>query len=323
MRLHKLILQSSLMLILLVAGCAQSTRNAETSQTVGIATPIKTVTNTPKPTLPPAVIPTNTATTIPIMPEEEARAQLLDLLADNGGCRLPCLLGITPGKTTYTEARAILLPFTGISISTYLEDGVDSVWLTYDEGETRTFVELSYLYTNDGIINDIAFKTGEYKETSDERSPIYDSEIFGERLRPYMLTGILSEFGKPTSVVIHTSGKQITGSGGFEVLLFYPEQGIFVHYTTQMETVGDNARGCPANAQAELELYPSGDVDAFAKALSQTIWAFAWPELAENPSWKSIDKATSMSLEQFYETFRHPTDKCIETPLKGWYVPDQ
>lgn len=323
MRLHIIILQSSLMLTLLIAGCTQSNRNTETSETVDIATSIKTITNTPKPTLPPAVIPTNIATAIPILPEEEARAQLLDLLADNGGCRLPCLLGITPGKTTYMEARAILLPFSGISISTYLnEDGVDSVWLTYDEGETRTFVELSYLYTNDGIINDIAFKTGEYKETSDERSPIYDSEIFGERLRPYMLPGILSEFGKPTSVVIHTSGKQITGSGGFEILLFYPEQGIFVHYTTQMESEGVNARGCPANAQVELRLYPSGDVDTFTNELSQTIWAFAWPELAENPSWKSIDKATTMSLDQFYETFRQPTDRCIETPLKGWYVPE-
>ena len=91
-----------------------------------------------------------------------------------------------------------------------------------------------------------------------------------------------------------------------------------------MKTVGANARGCPANAQVELELFPSGDADAFAKSLDATDWgAFGRLEPMDDSGWKSIDKATSMSVEQFYETFRQPTDKCIETPLKGWYVPER
>lgn len=323
MRLHKIILLSGLLFVMLAIGCAQTTRNVETSQPTTIATLVRTITTRPTLALTPSIVPADTLTAIPILPEKEARVQLLALLADNGGCRLPCLLGITPGKTTYTEARAILLSFSGISISMKVSDDTspDSVWLTYDEGDSRTFIQLSYLYASDGVINHIAFNAAEYEEFAGNRSLVFDSKNFGKRLSPYMLPGILSEFGKPASVVIHTSGKQITGSGGFEILLFYPDQGIFVHYITQMETVGANARGCPANAEVELELYPSDDADAFDNALSQTEWAFAWPELAENPSWKPIDKATSMSLEQFYETFRQPTDKCIETPLKGWYVP--
>jgi hypothetical protein len=323
MKLLTIICVFSFLVIALTTACTQSSSSTEIPQPISTPTPTGALTFTS--TFTPTATPTNTPITIPTLPEEQARDQLLDLLADNGGCRLPCLLGITPGKTTYTEARAILLPFSGISILTYLNDNSgDSVWLTYDEGDLRTFIQLSYLYANDGIISGIAFKTGEYKETVDNRSPIYDSKIFGERLHPYMLSGILSEFGKPASVVIHTYGKQITGSGGFEIILLYPDQGILVHYTTQMETVGTNARGCPANAQVEVELYPSGDADAFTKSLSETDWAaFVQTEPINDLHWKPIDKATSMSVEQFYETFRQPTDKCIETPLEGWYVPEQ
>lgn len=271
------------------------------------------------------IIPTSAVTIIPTLSADDARKRLLDLLATNGNCRLPCLWSITPGKNTYTEARTILLPFSGISISTYLSDNSpDSIWLTFNDNDLRTSIKLNYLFASNDIINRIAFKAEEAKELPDGFRPVYDSKTFGERLRPYMLPGILSEFGKPASVVIHTYGKQIKGSGGFEILLLYPDQGIFVHYTTQMETVGTNARGCPANAQVELNLYPSGDADAFTKSLSETDWAaFVLIEPINDSHWKPIDKATSMSVEQFYETFRQPTDKCIETPLKGWYIPEQ
>lgn len=326
MRVYKIFFLPSLLLIMLTTSCAQPTRNLGTSQPTSIVTLTRTMTTTPKFTLTPMIVPTNTLTTIPTLPEGKARAHLLDLLANNGECRLPCLLGVTPGKTTYMEAGAIFLAFSNISISMNVSDGnsPDSVWLTYDEGDLRTFIQLSYLYTSNGTISYLVFKTGEYKETADNRSPIYDFNTFGERLRPYMLLGILSEFGKPASVMIHTYGKQIAGSGGFELLLLYPDQGIFVHYTTQMETVGTNARGCPANAQVEFYLYPSGNAEAFAKSLSETDWsAFVLTEPINNSHWKPIDKATSMSVEQFYETFRQLTNKCIETPLKGWYVPEQ
>ena len=325
MRILKVI-SYSLLFVMIIVGCTQPSRNLQPSQQpASIATATRTVTTTPKSTSAHSVVPTNTLAAIPILPEDEARAQLLGLLADNGGCRLPCLLGITPGKTTFTEAQTILLPFSSISISMNLSDDTspDSAWLTYDEGDSRTFIKLSYLYSDNGIISHIAFNGAEYKELAGNRSLVFDSKNFSERLRPYMLSKILSEFGRPASVVIHTSGKQISGSGGFEILLFYPEQGIFVHYTTQMASEGANARGCPANAQVELELYPSGDVDTFDSAFSQTEWAFAWPKLANNLSWKPIDEATSMSVEQFYETYRQPTDKCIETPLKYWYVPEE
>jgi hypothetical protein len=324
MRYHTIIFLPGLLLIMLLAGCAQPIRSTETPSPASTVTPTETM--TPTLILTPTVIPTDTPTAIPTFTEEQARARLLELLANNG-CRLPCLWGITPGKSTSQEAQAILGPLSTISVSTnFHPNGGGSIvpWYTEDDLVLTTTVGFNVdSLSNNQIVSRIGFHAGEHKHLPDDNSPIYDSKTFGERLRPYMLPGILSEFGKPASVVMQTYGKQV-GIGGFEIILVYPDQGIFVHYIMQMRTVGSNARGCPANAEVQLELSPSGDANAFTKSLAKTDWgAFAKIEPVDNPYWKSIDIATSMTLEQFYETFRQPTDKCIETPLKGWYVPEQ
>lgn len=310
------------LLILLLAGCAQPVSKTEIPLPVRTATPTETMTYIL--TLTPTVIPTDTPTAIPTLTEEQARARLLELLANNGGCRLPCLWGITPGKTTYQEAQTILAPLSAISVSTnFHPNSGASIRPWYIEGDLVLTTVVGFNVdplSKSHIVSRVGLAAGE----SNENTSVYDSKTFGQRLRPYMLPGILSEFGKPGSVIIQTYGKQITGIGGFEIVLVYPDQGIFVHYITQMKTVGANARGCPANADVKLDLYPSGDVEAFVKSMNATDWgAFTKIESVDDPYWKSIDKATSMSLDQFYETFRQPTDKCIETPLKGWYVPEQ
>src|SRR5688572_13990138 len=46
--------------------------------------------------------------TEPTMTTDEAKRLVRDLLENNAGCKLPCWWGITPGKTTWSEARQIL-----------------------------------------------------------------------------------------------------------------------------------------------------------------------------------------------------------------------
>lgn len=316
MRLHTIILQLSIVLILLITSCSKITYETESLQPVGI-TPTKIVTNIP------TIISTNTVTIIPTLPEDEARTQLLGLLANNGNCRLPCLWGITPGKSKSIEAQEILTAFNSISVLTNFgsDGGSITTWYTEDSLILSSTVGFN---SENSIVRYLTFRGEEYKETADGLLPIYDSETFGKRLRPYMLTGILSEFGEPALVVVHTSGQHITGSGGFEILLLYPDEGIFARYTTQRETVGNDARGCLANAQVELRLYPSGDANAYYESLKETTWGgmFDGPILMDNPSWKSVEKVTNMSLTKFYETFREPTDKCIETPANLWFIPE-
>lgn len=304
--------------------------------------------NTITPTRTPTITPTHrpsaspTLTAFPTLSTDQAQTRLFELLATNGTCRLPCLWGITAGKTTFQEARKILQPLSGISQSgsfgfptNFQNNILDSIKPIYEEGDMQTSADIRYLFAGDGIVNRLVFEGTQTKkifrgEIVDGFQPIYDSEVFGERFHPYMLSELLSILGKPTSIVMQTyqygRGNNMSNNGAFELILVYPNQGVLAHYTTGMIVIGGNAHACFASAAVELNIFPSNDADNFVKSLTQqTYWdLFAEKETIDldNPFWKSVEHATSMNLDQFYETFRQDSDHCIETPINGWATPE-
>jgi hypothetical protein len=254
---------------------------------------------------------------------------LLELLENNGGCHLPCLWGITPEKSTYPEARAILEPLSSISSLTGFRADGGSISPTYAEGDLFLDTDVSFL-SEEQIVNRVTFRAREMRNVTSPSGEagfagVFDSASFGERVGYFLLPHILSEQGMPEAVLISTDGGPERGRDvpGFYVLLFYPDQGLLVSYTTYRELAGANVRGCLSSAHVELELAPPGHGDSFSEYLSQTQWANLWPVPADSPHWKPIEKATSMSLDEFYETFRQATDQCIETPASIWPVPER
>ena len=291
------------------------TKNVSLSQTLG---PTQTTLPTSKAI--PALIPT--------LPMEEARKKFLDLLANNGNCNLPCLWGITPGKSSFQEARIILEPLSGLSSRTYLNTlGSGSISPSYDNGvDLSIYTSLHFLAnTNDNIINRISFRAEAHSKIAyGGYENVYNSAFFGDRVKFYELPNLLSVQGMPAAVLVSTLAKPPTrgGEDGFYLLLLYPDRGMLVYYTAEWKKVDKNVFGCFANAHVELELFPSGHGDSFSEFLSQTKWANMWPIPDNSPTWKSIEKATPMTLEKFYETFHNPTDKCIETPANLWPTPE-
>jgi hypothetical protein len=222
--------------------------------------------------------PSATSTAIPTLSIEAARVYLLDLLADNGGCRLPCLWGITPGKSTYQEAKTILAPLSGISYFTAFAPGVGNITPYYTEGNVIIYTGVDFL-TNDNIVTRVVFRGRALKENKETlgKDSIFGSKLFGERLSLYMLPQILSEYGRPSSVMLMTVAEIPLPNRDpgvhFQILILYLDQGILVNYTTEMSVVGENVVGCPANAHVEMELSPSGNSDSFFKLLAQTKWS--------------------------------------------------
>lgn len=264
---------------------------------------------------------------VPTLPVEDARQRLLALLANNGDCRLPCLWEITPGKSSYLFARSILLPLHGIAETAYFDftsSLVDDISPIYIEDDLRLKARLAYVYDNNGVVNYIIFQAVEQKLGKDQygnqtAANVFDSDIFAKRVEYYSLSRVLSEQGIPDSVFIYiprVEGQPIV-AGIMEAVLIYPEQGIWVKYTIPMYSKGDIEAGCPANAHIEMTLAPSGNPDNFYMLLDQTDWH------QTKGGFKSIEEATSMSIAEFYETFRNPTNKCIETPINIWPTPEQ
>ena len=266
-------------------------------------------------------IPSTTPTAVPALPVEEARARLLELLSDNGGCSLPCLWGITPGKSTYQDTQTIIAYLSSISdLPPYV--GPEGVALspTYAEGDLVLDVIVGFsidLLSTEQTVNKIGLRARELEEIG--FPSVFDSPSFAERAGYYMLPRLLSEQGIPTSVMIATEGGPLRNMevGNFLIVLLYPDEGIWANYETQRHLIGSNVRGCPSpsNAHVELELFPSGNSGQFYELLGQTDWA------VKEGWYRPLEEVTSMSVEEFHQTFRQPTGGCIDTPAELWPEP--
>lgn len=315
MKTNNIVLCFSLMfLIVFVSSCTPSTENATNPSPVIRTVPAGSATSTLIPVV------NDTPTAIPTLPVEEASKRLLDLLANNGDCRFPCLWGIVMGKSTYQEAQVILSSLSSISELTSFTPEGGAIFPVYKQVDLEIYVTVGFLTNpSDGIVNHIAFNTEARRLVKDSGyENAFDSKFFGEKASAYALSHVLSEQGTPSSVMIATAGGPLTrgGTGGFAILLLYPDQGILVNYTTQMHLIGTNVRGCPVNAHIEMELYPMGSTDSFFEMLEQTDWAIKFDY------YKPLEEVTSMSINEFYQTFRESTEKCIETPANLWATPE-
>jgi hypothetical protein len=326
---------SLFLLVMIVTGCMQSTETSRSTSPIATAS-TASATETVQPTLTSTATdtstPSSTPTVVPTLSVADARQRLLDLLATNGDCRLPCLWGITPGKSSNQEARNILMPLSSISApeTTYFDPaGLRGVLLGtispfYAEDEQRLNIWAAYLYDEDGVVSSIGFRVQEEKMVTDSYGnlygePIFDFPHFAKHVEYYSLSHVLSEQGLPSSVFIQAAGLSFSYPvipGKLDIVLLYPDQGIWVDYTLAGDYVGNVIRGCPANAHIQMELYPPGNPDSFFALLDQTNWGIT------KSGYKPLKEATSMSLDEFYQFFRNPTDKCIETPADLWPTPE-
>lgn len=314
---------SFVLCMVIVSSCVQVSEIPATPSPAIVVQRTSTSTHIPIYKPPPTV--SRTPTSLPDMdsplPVEEAEAQLLKLLANNGGCQLPCLWGIIPGKSSYFEARTILAPLRKLSNTFYLDPpGPGSLSPRYTVGDLEIYTRIAFLTNPDtGTVDHVGFTT-EAHNPLDEGGyeDVFDSDFFGENTPAYALPNVLTEQGIPSSIMISTVSGSLTrdGTGGFDILLLYPDRGILVNYTTQMYLIGEIVRGCPKNSHIKMELYPAGQVDSFFTLIRQTdlfvLFDYSRP----------LEEVTAMSMDEFYETFREPTDKCIETLASLWPTPE-
>jgi len=265
-----------------------------------------------------------------------ARAKLVELLSDNGGCELPCLWGITPRKTTYQEAKSILAPLTGISITGDFLPEVGSVYLMFPEDEhdaisyddtwdppaESPFMSVFVAFVTDkgrGIVNHTVLQAEAGEEVGDGResyfADVIDIESFGTLMQYYMLPNLLSMAGTPQYVGVSMLGglRPRPEYAGFGILLMWPDKGILAAYRTTLHARGAILRGCPSSSDVhvEIDILPSGEA-AFYESLKWTDWA------VKRNWYKPLEEVTSMSMQDFYRDFADKGTACIDTPANLW-----
>jgi hypothetical protein len=295
-------------------------------------TPIEIpVTATPSPS-PTATPQPPTATPQPTLSAEGMKTLILDLVQANGGCRLPCFLGLTPGQTDY----ATFHDFVGQFYALDTPDIYVSIWnldisrfftLSFRENSTHIFFQLADVATEGS--NDIAMLTmngypmGEFGNTPEgglDLRPIYGDALFAQTFQYYTLPNILSTYGPPGRVLLATwpddPDRLDIKSWPFSLVLLYPEQGIFVEYVAVRETVGSHFAGCPSKAHIYLGVW------APERALSLNDVAQKAGSVINELNvdyFKSVEEVTPLTFDEFYETFKNPANtSCLETPIDLW-----
>jgi len=112
-----------LFVLVSLVGCQQNNAAHPPNSSTPLVNPVSTFTSVPSlvPTFSPVPTLTITAslqptatitlTPLPTMPGDKIQAKFDQLYQYNNGCKLPCWWGITPGITTWGEARNFLMQF--------------------------------------------------------------------------------------------------------------------------------------------------------------------------------------------------------------------
>ncbi|MFH2103008.1 MAG: hypothetical protein ABIJ39_06585 [Chloroflexota bacterium] len=248
--------------------------------------------------------PTSTAmpTFLPPLPVGTPEEVVLELLRSNHGCQLPCWWGIMPGVTTYPQVTALLEPLAKrplyITGSPQNHGFLEAEFTLQEIYSSLTEVRLTIAFT-DGIVRSI--------------------EVHGFEIPDlYDVGRIMDQFGPPEEILISTVQTDLNLPLPFILYLFYPDLGMFLSYSAGGYSNGQTIRACfdPLGSVGQgLNLWSPGVTETMADVLEM------WEREFDFSVFHPLEDATGMTVEAFYEMYRHPAaDPCINTPAEIWPI---
>jgi hypothetical protein len=184
-------------------------------------------------------------------------------------------------------------------------------------------VPLNYGFRpGEDTISVIASYARAYREENGEyKGDVYDYPVYKELVRAYSLQQILSDYGSPDQIYMTFSPDwNPVLSGYFDLDVWYPDKGIFMKYRMNLQDTGDNIKFCPSDSFVHTILLPPGLGESYQEILVSLGFQDYFPR-GKSP--KTPEEALGMSIEEFYEIFRSPTDRCLESPISVWGIGDK
>lgn len=306
----------AVLLIFLLAGCSSSQSLPETripsiqptasqlpTETILLATETLTPTLVPSPafTSPPLWTP------LPTLSSTDGEAMLRTWIQGTSECLLPCWGGITPGTTSWQEARQILEQLSGFASVNVSENlncefgGCNGLaWSLYPQ----TIAEGAF-YTRfpENIVHMIQINI--------------QNEGNAQKINLLRNTGLQEVFlwyGLPPIFLI-TVETDLAENRFMELVLVYPERQSIIRYTKNTELVDGKVTNCGQDHQIEMIILDNKEqlasLDAIANAVETR-------DLHINERYKTVEEATGVSANTFFETFTTESEACISTPVDMW-----
>jgi hypothetical protein len=257
------------------------------------ATQMATAAMLPSPTRVLTPTATPTITPLPTLSIVEEGDFLSMLMANNGGCDLPCWWGVVPGETTSQEGRDMFVSL-----------GVDDWSVAFDN--TYATMGLGYPIQNNLHSRDVTVRFELKNDVIQyiRMEAAYKHEdsrtIFRQDWSHYKLSAILDRYGVPSHVRLF----HIPNSPYYQLGVSYISLGIEIRYVILPESF-ESRRVCADMERTDfiyLTLFPPERADEI-------------PGIAPNldsydmESWSSV---TGLDVESFYNIFIEDA-ACIET----------
>jgi len=281
------------------------------------------ITPSPTPTL--TLTDTPTPTNAPTLSADEAYTRLSGLLND-GKCRLPCWMGITPGQSTLQEVHEQLVMFSGITPSfhgLYVEPAgkwsTADLTISYPNDSMEIDVDPGYLVpSNSNVVSVIEIETLSYQIKNGGRGEIiYHYPPYSELMKVYTLSAVLSEYGLPKQIYIYALNTSPLVY--FQIHAWYPDKGIFITYDLLAHDLGSSYKLCPMDSLVSgfLTQPVTTDYQGFLLQMNKDLYKNFFPPSAFV---KTTDEAFGLSSDEFYQLFRSATNHCLNTPKTTWPV---
>jgi hypothetical protein len=100
------------------------------------------------------------------------------------------------------------------------------------------------------------------------------------------------------------------------MVVYYEDQGFWIEYYMPREITENFYTGCPMKAHIYLTAEQSQDNFSFLEKRSN------FNGIKYSYFFKSLEEATTLSLDEFYQVFKNPENSaCIMTPKELWQLP--
>jgi hypothetical protein len=240
-------------------------------------------------------------TALPTISTTAGLQALYSWLEGKDECLLPCWAGITPGQTPWDEAKYLIEPITGFTKLSFFQNE------SCDFGECS---EISWSLPSPGDGHGYI-----YSKLPENTIHAIIVEITDPRLvEGLSLQNVFSKYGKPSLLLLSTEPDQ-PGQKFLELILVYPERQFLIKYSKYADLKDNNIESCGTDSYIKLVVLDNPDQLMSLEAIANSVET---KDFHVDIWHKSVEEATSMTIDSFYDTFREANAPCISTPINVW-----
>ena len=275
------------------------------------AFPSRTPPPTETGTFTPVAPTTATPTPLPTFDTQERGKIIEELIQTNAGCKLPCVWGITPGKSTWTDSTRFFSRMRAIFETD--SKAIINYTLTFDASAKGASYEHFYnvftFSTLDKTGVDLIDVVGNGGEIPTEFPRLWEA---------YSPERIISTYGEPSRMFLSSEPNYFgdTGKVGYFLWLFYDEQGFMIRYDGSVN-FAPMYHFCPIiQNKGEIDSIHLGSIN-----LRKGIALEKQDEIFESGYHKvlTFEEATGQTIDEFARLFlQNEKPACFNVSREVW-----